>query len=155
LHFVVEKGCSTNRAGSMSATLWNGMCKAANLKVTQQQEVNSKYLTYHFGMCVCVPEKELSSLAESFVPYERFTEEVDGKKISYAYRDVSELLQLYVHTLQGRFDNVTKRELSLGGDHGRGLSLFLLYCLYNTEIIWNLPPSWHFKLGKLAVQLIW
>jgi hypothetical protein len=59
LHFVVEKGySSTNRAGTMSATFLNGMCEAANLKVTQQHEIN-KYLMYHYLETVYVFQKRI------------------------------------------------------------------------------------------------
>jgi hypothetical protein len=113
----------------MSAEYWNAMAEAVNLRTTQQIQI-SRFLTQHFGHKVVVLQRELAAFGSEFVPYETFHEEFGGKKILYSYRDLPQLLEFYLPELLESFEKtISKFELTLGGDHGKGAFTFLACCI--------------------------
>ena len=61
----------------MSSEHWNAMVESANLCVAQQRII-SKYLTYYFGKRIVVSEKEMLSVNNTFVLYQKCEYEISS-----------------------------------------------------------------------------
>jgi hypothetical protein len=151
LEVAKDRGYSTSLAGKMSAEYWNAMAEAANLRTTQQIQI-SRYLTQHFGHKVVVSQRELAAFGSEFVPYETFHEEIGGKKILYSYRDLAKLLEFYLPELLESFEkSISKIELTLGGDHGKGAFTFLA-CLIIRFVDNSDPVETELQIGEIGSE---
>jgi hypothetical protein len=109
----------------MSAAFWTALSVKANLQTTQQREI-AKYLQAHFGFPVVVPKKELASYGSTFVDYEIFYKEFNGKKVQYSFRSIPKMLLFYLPEFLKEFKKpIETMEIMLGGDHGKGSFTFL------------------------------
>ena len=61
------------------------MSEESNLTIRQQRVIN-KYLSYHFGTRMCVPEIELRKIGNDYVQYESFTQKHDSENLLYYFR---------------------------------------------------------------------
>ena len=103
LEVATEQGLSTSLSKKMDANFWTAMSEACNLDTTTQRKLNM-YMSYRYGGCVSVPEREMiREVGNDFIPFETFELLIDGKRLLYAYRDVDTILNHYLNT----FKNVT------------------------------------------------
>jgi hypothetical protein len=143
------KGYSTSQAGKMSALYWHAMCEEGNLHVTQQRVIN-RYLTHHLGVSVRVSENELRKQANEYVPFVSFEKVVENKKVKYIYRDLSALFSFYAEHLLEYFNTrpVDKIEVSVGGDHGKGVFSFVAIVVIRYKG-YSDPFSFTLQLGEI------
>ena len=122
------------------------------MRMTQQIQI-SRYLTQLFGHKVVVSQRELAAFGSEFVPYETFHEEIGGKKILYSYRDLAKLLEFYLPELLESFEKpISKFELTLGGDHGKGAFNTFLACLIIRFVDNFDPVETELQIGEIGSE---
>ena len=125
-----DKGYCNNLTPKITATYWIAMSEAAGLRITQQRIIK-RYLSFHLGDRVAISESNIRNVGSDYLPYEVEHINVDEKEygiksIKISWRPLDEVILNYASDLFAKLDAIDEIDLLLGGDHGKGVLIFLV-----------------------------